>query len=41
MKLGVVVHTFNLSILNQRQEDLCEFQAILVYTASSKTARAT
>ena len=30
-----------LALGRQRQEDLCEFEASLVYRASSKTARAT
>lgn len=34
----MVVHAFNPS--NQRQEDLWEFQAILVYIVSSQPARA-
>jgi hypothetical protein len=34
------VHAFNPSIGRQRQEDLCEFEASLVYRVSSKTARA-
>jgi hypothetical protein len=29
------------ALWKQRQENLCEFQASLVYRASSKTARAT
>jgi hypothetical protein len=38
----MVVHTFNPSkIGRQRQVDLCEFEASLVYRASSRTARAT
>ncbi|EGW07661.1 hypothetical protein I79_013644 [Cricetulus griseus] len=37
-----MVHTFNPSTRGrQRQEDLCEFKASLVYRASSRTARAT
>ena len=38
---GMVGHAFNPSIGRQRQEDLCEFEASLVYRASSRTARAT
>lgn len=35
----MVAHaTFNLSTQRQRQEDLGEFDAILVYKASSRTA---
>jgi hypothetical protein len=41
----VVAHAFNPSTWGwgwrQRQEDLCEFEASLVYRASSRTARAT
>ena len=33
--------TFNLSTRRQRQEDLCKFEASLVYRGSSKTARVT
>jgi hypothetical protein len=36
-----VTHTFNLVLRRQRQADLCEFEASLVYRASSRTARAT
>jgi hypothetical protein len=35
------VHTFSPSTGKQRQVDLCEFEASLVYRASSRTARAT
>ena len=38
---GMVGHAFNPSIGRQRQADLCEFEASLVYRASSRTARAT
>ena len=39
--LGVmVVHTFNPS-MRQRQVDLCEFKASLVFRVSSRTAMAT
>jgi hypothetical protein len=37
----VVVHTFNPSIQTQRQVDLCELEASLVYRMSSRRARAT
>jgi hypothetical protein len=37
----VVVHAFNPSSWRQRQEDLCEFEASLVYLVSSRIARAT
>ena len=37
----VVVHTFNFSIQRQRQVDVCEFEASLVYRVSSRTVRAT
>ena len=33
------MHTFNLSTRRQRQADLSEFEASLVYKASSRTAR--
>ena len=39
--LGVVVHVFNLACGKQRQEDLCELEASLVYIAISRTARIT
>ena len=35
---GMMLHTIN---TRQRQSDLCEFKASLVYRVSSKTARAT
>ena len=35
----VVVHAFNLSILRQRQTDLCEFKVNLVYTVNSIQGR--
>ena len=37
--LGMVTHIFNPSI--QRQADVCEFEASLLYRASSRRARAT
>jgi hypothetical protein len=37
----VVVHTLNSSTKKQRQIDLCEFEANLVYRVSSRTARVT
>ena len=39
--LGVVVHSLLPVSGRQRQVDLCEFEAILVYIVYSKTARAT
>ena len=36
----VVVHAYNPSAPEQRQADLCEFKATLVYRVSSRTARA-
>ena len=36
-----MVHTFNPSIGRQKQVDLCEFRASLVYRVSSRTAMAT
>mgnify|MGYP007046044715 CR=1 FL=1 len=36
-----VAHTFNHSTWKQRQEDLCEFKAYLVYSVSSRTVRDT
>ena len=39
LKPGVVAHTFNPSTGRQRQVDLCEFKASLVYLESSRTAR--
>ena len=38
---GEVAHTINPSTQGQRKVDLCEFKASLVYTLSSRTARAT
>jgi hypothetical protein len=38
LKPGVVVHTSNPS--SHGTEDLCEFEARLIYTVSSRTARA-
>ena len=38
---AVVVHTFNPSTREAEAGDLCEFEASLVYRASSTTARAT
>ena len=35
--MAVVAHTFNPSTWRQRQADLCEFEASLVYRASSRT----
>lgn len=34
--MAVVVYTFHPSIHRERQEDLCEIKANLVYTVSSK-----
>ena len=40
--LAVAVHTFNPSTQEaEKQVDLCEFEASLVYRESSRTARAT
>jgi hypothetical protein len=36
----VVAHTFNHSTWRKRKVDLCEFEATLVYKASSRAARA-
>ena len=38
---AVGAHAFKSSTLRQRQADLCEFEASLVYRGSSRTARAT
>ena len=38
---AVVVHAFNPTLRRQRQAELCEFEASLVYRASSRTARTT
>ena len=35
----VVVHVFISSIWEEKQANLCEFEASLVYRASSRTAR--
>ena len=35
----VVAHTFNPTFWRQRQVELCEFQASLVYRVSAKTAK--
>jgi hypothetical protein len=41
-KLGMVAHTFNASSWEaEAGRTLCEFEASLVYTVSSRTARAT
>jgi hypothetical protein len=37
----MVVHTSNQALGRQRQVDLCELKASLVYRVSSRTARAT
>ena len=39
--LGTLAHTYNPSIPEVRQGDLCEFEASLVYRVSSRTTRAT
>lgn len=39
--LVVMAHAFNLALGRQRQEDVCEFEASLIYRASSRTSRAT
>jgi hypothetical protein len=39
--LGIEVCAVNPSILLQRQEDVCEFEASLVYILSFRTARNT
>ena len=36
----VVAHAFNPVLRRQRQIDLCEFEASLIYKASSRTAMA-
>lgn len=36
-KLGIMAQAFNLSTLEPEAGDLCEFEAITVYRASSKT----
>ena len=38
---GMVVHIFHSKTREQRQLDLCEFEAKLVYRVSSRTSRAT
>jgi hypothetical protein len=38
---GVMIHTFNPSLGKQRQADLYEFEASLVYIVSFRTAKAT
>ena len=37
----MVAHTFNLSFRRQRQVDLCEFEASLVYQVSFRTGSKT
>ena len=37
----MVVHAFNPALGTQRQVDLCEFKASVMYKASSRTVRAT
>jgi hypothetical protein len=39
VELGTVTHAFILSLWRQRQVDLCEFKASLVYRVSSRTAQ--
>ena len=41
MSQAVVAHAFNLRPRRQSQVDLCEFEASLIYIASSRTARDT
>jgi hypothetical protein len=38
-QLGVVAHTFNPSTLDAEKVDACEFEASLVYKASSRTVK--
>jgi hypothetical protein len=40
-ELGVVAHIFNPSTHESDQENRCEFEASLVYSVSSRTARVT
>ena len=37
----VVAHTYDPALRRQKEVDLCEFKAILVYIKSSRPARAT
>jgi hypothetical protein len=39
-ELGLVAHAFNSSTQRQKQGDLCEFEASLLYIVNSRTARA-
>ena len=39
LRLGVEAHTFNRALRRQKQADLCEFEASLIYRVSSRTAR--
>jgi hypothetical protein len=38
---GTVVHSFFPAFGRQRQNDLCEFEASLIYITRSRTARST
>lgn len=40
MKARIVAHAFNSSTLEEKEGDLCKFDASLIYTLSSRTARA-
>lgn len=40
-KLRVVAHTFNLVLRRQRQVNLCQFKANLVYKETAQDSRAT
>lgn len=40
MKLGIVVYTLIPASMRQKQVDLCEIKASLVYRMSSRTAKA-
>lgn len=37
--LGMVVHTFDPTLVRQREGDFCELEASMVYIANSRTAR--
>lgn len=41
MKARIVAHAFNSRTLEEKVGDLCKFDASLIYTLSSRTARAT
>lgn len=41
MKVRIVAYAFNSSTLEEKAGDLCKFEGSLIYTVSSRIARAT